>query len=121
MGNSGNVWQTLIENSATVIGAAAQSALGIIALVILALAIVAVIFFSKGGVKTRLSVFILLLLVFTAFGGVAMYREAANMTEEQILINMIKMLENKIQIKLWRKKLNLLKKNSYLKCGYYVS
>ena len=78
MEDSSGVWQALFKNLPGIIGEAAQSGLGIVALVVLTLGIIAVIFFWRDDWKLRFGVFTMLLVVFVGFGSAAVYREASN-------------------------------------------
>ena len=74
--DNASVWEALAENAPKIIGEAAQSGLGILALVILALAILAVVFFWKDTPGIRLGVFGVLLFTFVGLSLVAVYEEA---------------------------------------------
>jgi hypothetical protein len=65
----------LIERLPDIITAAAQSHLGILALLSVALAVLAYIFFAKASEKVRVGIFVLLFLGVIGFG-VAMFRES---------------------------------------------
>lgn len=63
----------LFEHLPAIISAAAQSVLGLFALLSVALAVLAYFFFARAPVKVRIGIFVLLFVGVTAFG-VAMFR-----------------------------------------------
>ena len=74
--NGGGIWNALAENAPKILFEAAQSGLGIIALVVLVLAVLAVIFFWKDQPRIKLSVFGALIFVFVGLGLLAVLQEA---------------------------------------------
>ena len=69
----------LTEHLPEIITAAAQSYLGTLALLSVALAVLAYFFFAKASEKARIGIFVLLFLGVLGFGG-AMFRVSANAT-----------------------------------------
>lgn len=67
----------LMENLPEIITAAAQSYLGILALLSISLSVLAYVFFAKASEKVRVGIFVLLFLGVIGFGG-AMFRVSAD-------------------------------------------
>ena len=72
----------LIEGIPAIITAAAQSYLGILALLSIALSVLAYFFFAKSAVKVRIWIFVMLFLGVCGFGA-AMFREADGALSDQ--------------------------------------
>ena len=76
MNNGGGVWAALLGNAPKIIAEAAQSGLGILALVILVLAVLAIVFFKPASDNMKLGVFAALFVAFVGLSLVAIYQKA---------------------------------------------
>jgi hypothetical protein len=79
------VVQELLKATPDIIKAAAQSELGIIALMVIAASVIAIWFFRKAGVKVQVVVFLVLLAGFVAFGAAYVFeaKEAIKLNDAQ--------------------------------------
>jgi hypothetical protein len=70
--------KAFFDNAAAIIGAAAKSPLGIVALMVLVLACLGIAFFRNASEKTRIAVYVLLVIGFAGFAAAVMVQSGAS-------------------------------------------